>query len=186
MGLLIDRFLPSFQFAEHHQQLVRADSAAQVLEAVEQVIVRPDPWIERLIAVREWPARSLAKWLSKPALAPVSFGYANFTRLGKTEGEEIAFGLAGRFWQLDYGLLQVRDANHFEEIQGPPKLVMNFQVAPENDLWLLSTQTRVHCPSPEDLNRFRLYWLLIRPASGLIRRRLLSKIAAEMRISPLP
>jgi hypothetical protein len=43
---------------------------------------------------------------------------------------------------------------------------------------MLHTQTRVFCTDEASLRRFRPYWLLIRPVSGLIRRRLLARIAA--------
>ena len=41
----------------------------------------------------------------------------------------------------------------------------------------LTTQTRVHCLDADALRRFTSYWYLIRPVSGLIRRRMLKAIA---------
>jgi hypothetical protein len=43
-------------------------------------------------------------------------------------------------------------------------------------LTLLVTETRVFCPDRASLLKFTPYWLLIRPVSGLIRRRILSSI----------
>jgi hypothetical protein len=46
---------------------------------------------------------------------------------------------------------------------------------------LLTTETRVACGDPATRRRFRIYWLFIRPGSGLIRRLMLRSIkrAAE-------
>ena len=57
------------------------------------------------------------------------------------------------------------------------RLALNFSVAQTDQGQTLTTQTRVFCPDDESLRRFRPYWLLIRPASGFIRRRLLQRIA---------
>jgi len=40
----------------------------------------------------------------------------------------------------------------------------------------LLTETRVHCVDAGARRRFTPYWWLIRPVSGLIRRRLLARI----------
>jgi hypothetical protein len=41
----------------------------------------------------------------------------------------------------------------------------------------LVTHTRVHCPDEAQRRRFAPYWFAIRPVSGLIRQRLLRRIA---------
>ncbi len=106
-----------------------------------------------------------------------AFGGADFTELGREPGAELALGLAGRFWQADYGLLPVPDAQAFLDLQEPgiAKLVLNFTVQPDGAGTLLTTRTRVWCNDAGSLRRFRPYWLLIRPVSGLIRRRLLAR-----------
>jgi hypothetical protein len=42
----------------------------------------------------------------------------------------------------------------------------------------LSTETRVWC-APDARAKFRLYWLLVRPGSGLVRRSMLRSIRRE-------
>jgi hypothetical protein len=55
---------------------------------------------------------------------------------------------------------------------------MSLAIAPAADGGtLLSTETRVHALGPSARRRFRLYWLAIRPFSGLLRRALLRGIA---------
>jgi len=106
-----------------------------------------------------------------------SFSIANFTFLGRDGNREVAFGLAGRFWQSDYGLVEVHDANAFGALDasGIAKLVMNFCTGPEGRGTRLTTCTRVWCSDEAARRRFLPYWLLIRPASGLIRQRLLRR-----------
>jgi hypothetical protein len=46
----------------------------------------------------------------------------------------------------------------------------NFKVVAAGDReTILSTETRVTCGDPASRRRFRLYWLVIRPFSGLVR-----------------
>lgn len=180
---LIDRFLPQYQFAERHHLTVAAPAAA-LLDGATNPRVGDDPLVLRMIALREGPAR-LAQRLGLGAPLPARpLGLADFTPLGRNGDDEIAYGLAGRFWQADYGLLRLADPHAFEDAAQAPvaRLVINFTVRPQPDgRTLLATETRVHCPDASTLRRFRPYWLVIRPVSGLIRRRLLQRIAAGAR-----
>jgi hypothetical protein len=49
------------------------------------------------------------------------------------------------------------------------KAVIDFRVGCGS----LSTETRVHVADPESRKRFRRYWFVVRPFSGLIRIQLL-------------
>lgn len=179
-GSLIDRFLPQYQFVERHRVSVVAPAAA-LLDGATDPRVGDDPLVMRMIALREGPAR-IAQRLGMSARLPARpFGLADFTLLGRNGDEEIAYGLAGRFWQADYGLLPLADAQAFEaaEQASVARLVINFTARPQPDgRTLLATETRVHCADAATLMRFRPYWLVIRPMSGLIRQRLLRRIVA--------
>ncbi|MFT7773583.1 hypothetical protein [Roseateles sp.] len=174
---LIDRFLPHHQFAEEHSRFIPA-SPARVLDVLGRPDVVDDPIARSLIALREMPNRLAGRlgFASNLRHRP-AFGIANFTFLGRDGQHELAYGLAGRFWQSDYGLVEVHDAAAFDALDsaGIAKLVLNFTAEPEGAGARLTTRTRVWCGDDEVLRRFRLYWLLIRPASGLIRRRLLKR-----------
>lgn len=60
---------------------------------------------------------------------------------------------------------------------GVPKLVLNFSVesADAGHVWL-HTETRIFCNDRKSFLRFPPYWWMIRPVSGLMRRRLLIRI----------
>jgi hypothetical protein len=78
-------------------------------------------------------------------------------------------GLTGRFWQLrgDRDPTRPRTATEFLAYRSPDscKAVIDFRVGP----FQLSTETRVHVADPAARRKFRRYWLVIRPFSGLTR-----------------
>lgn len=58
-------------------------------------------------------------------------------------------------------------------------LILSFVTAPATrGRTRLVTQTHVLCPTIRVRQRFLPYWLMIRPVSGLLRRRMLSQIMA--------
>ncbi|MNT33576.1 hypothetical protein D3C72_1695100 [compost metagenome] len=54
--------------------------------------------------------------------------------------------------------------------------MLHFTAEPEGTGTRLTTRTRVWCGDAAAQRRFTAYWLLIRPASGLIRRRMLQRV----------
>jgi hypothetical protein len=50
----------------------------------------------------------------------------------------------------------------------------------------LVTETRVHCPDRLSRLSFTPYWILIRPVSGLIRRRILNSVKGRSERSSSP
>lgn len=174
---LIEQVLPTYQFSERHSLSIRAEPG-RIMERVESVLQQTDPLVNRVIALREAPARIWHRLGGRSQLPSRPFGFGDFTRLGSIDKQELVFGLAGLFWQADYGLHSVADAQAFASLQGVPKLVMNFHAVATGSGSQLSTCTRVYCPDPSSLYRFMPYWYLIRPVSGLIRRRLLRQIAS--------
>jgi hypothetical protein len=176
---LMERHLPQHQFEEHHSLVIHS-APGKALDAAQTVALEPDPFIQRFIAVREFPARLMNR-LGRPSPLPSRpFGGEDFTLLGRDADRELAFGLAGHFWRSNYGLQTLGDAAAFDRLTHLPKLVLNFSVEPLADgTHRLSTTTRVWCPDAASLRRFAPYWYLIRPVSGLIRQRLLQRIAAH-------
>ena len=175
---LIDDFLPVFQFRERHELVTRASPKA-LLNAVLLPGVTDDPWARVFIRLREAPDRLLG---SRSGLAGrANFGIDDFMILGRDADHELAFGLVGRFWQRDYGLVTLAHPRQqfagFSE-PGLAKLVLNFstEALPGGGTRLM-TETRVHCVDASARRRFTPYWWLIRPVSGWIRRRLLLRIS---------
>jgi hypothetical protein len=180
----LDHLLPQWQFEEVHHIASRANAQA-LLAAAE----RHDPQHDRLIgvamALREAPGRLAAALGLHSALAGrPRFGRADFLPLGPPSADAWALGLVGRFWEAGYGLVRLPDAAAFTAYAEPgvAKLMLGFVAQPlAGGSTRLSTVTRVFCPDAAARRRFAPYWALIRPVSGLIRRRMLGQIrdAAE-------
>ena len=108
--------------------------------------------------------------------------------LGERPGEELVLGTVGRFWRSG-GETRLTSAAHFREPTPPgtAKAAWSFAVHRRPDGTELRTETRVLCADAAG-RRFRAYWLLIRPFSGLIRREMLAAVreAAESNQQGLP
>lgn len=106
-----------------------------------------------------------------------------FTVLGERPGEEIVLGTVGRFWRARGELCASSPARFREPAPpGTAKAAWSFAVARRAGGGTeLRTETRVLCADMATRRRFRAYWLLIRPFSGLIRREMLAAVrsAAE-------
>lgn len=171
--MLLDDFLPDHDFREYHQALVAAP-AARVWEAVQELDMRRSPLVGGLMLLRELPWRLTAP--GRPGGGPartldqmLAFG---FILLAADPPRELALGLVGRFWSPRPRLLRLSPQGFMEFSQpGLAKVAANFLVEPLGpSLCRLSTETRVQCLGPLARSRFRAYWTLIRPFSGLIRR----------------
>jgi hypothetical protein len=90
-----------------------------------------------------------------------------FAVLAEEPGRELVIGSVGRPWRLRGGVRRdaLADFAAFRE-PGYAKMVLNFRF----DGSTLSTETRVHLTDAASRRRFRVYWLIVRPFSGLVRR----------------
>jgi len=179
---LLQRYLPRHDFAETHHLTMAAPPAA-VLDAVARADLSDDPLVRALLQLRGLPLRLRQRFGPRPNPAPDvwgGFGLHRFTPLGRDGDREIAWGLAGRFWQASGGLVHLPDAAAFENFNQPghAKLVMTYIAEPQPGGTRLTTITRVACPDDATRRRFAPYWYLIRPASGFIRMRALRRIRA--------
>jgi len=172
--MLLDDFLPEFDFHERHETLIPAPP-----EAVRR-------------AVQEWrPAESfLWRWLVRlrglgsPKSTLREWGESNgFLCLAETE-HEVVYGQAGRFWSPNEraALVSPRTIEEFHGLTDPGVAVaaMNFVVESRASGrgTRLFTETLVRCLGASSRRWFRLYWLVIRPFSGLLRRAMLRGIKA--------
>ncbi|KPX63341.1 hypothetical protein ALO53_102243 [Pseudomonas amygdali pv. photiniae] len=117
-------------------------------------------------------------------MQPTPFGLDNFTLLERRGNSEVAYGLAGKLWRANYGQATLADVHAFQAFDtfGSVKLVVSSECRLlEAGLTRVVTETRVHCLDNHALRRFTPYWYVIRPVSGIIRRRMLKIVARECR-----
>jgi hypothetical protein len=174
---LLDRYLPVYQFAERHSIVVDG-AAGTVLDAAQAYDPAADRVSRGMTVLRELPGRWLANLGFAGTSREATFGMRDFIPLDRDGDQEMAAGLVGRFWRLDYGLVPLPDAAAFTAFAEPgtAKLVIGFRAEPHGDRTRLVTETRVYCPDRRSRLLFTPYWLVIRLASSLIRRRFLQRV----------
>lgn len=172
--MLIDEFVPEYHFHERHQTFVPAPNDA-VRRAVEEW--RPqDSFLWRLLL--------RLRGLGRPQGSLREWAEANgFLRLAETE-DEVVYGQIGRFWAADEraALVSPGTVEGFRRFADPryALAVMNVCIEPLGaGRTRLYTETRIRALGPQARRRLRLYWLLIRPFSGLLRRAMLGGIRAR-------
>jgi hypothetical protein len=172
---LLDKALPEYDFRERHACHIDAPPE-RVAEAVRAVTIRDMPLARFLFALRAAPRRLRRK--------PSRFGEVDvpllglaldvaFGPLGEVSGDEVTIGMIGQPWKLAGG--EIRRFERLEEFTaftepGFVKAAMNFRFEPQGKGTLLTTETRVRATDAASRRRFRRYWLVIRPGSGLTRR----------------
>ena len=174
---LIEKFLPHYQFIERHQTTVNC-RPGELLDIVQSFEPPPDRLTDIAIYARQLPAR-LLHWVTRSRLPlPAPFTVANFIPLEREGDREMVGGLVGKFWRPDLGLVVVADPAEFLACNPPQtaKLVIGFLAEQVGGATLLTTETRVYCPDRYSLIMFTPYWLVIRPVSGLLRRKALGAI----------
>jgi len=165
--MLIDDFLPEYDFVETHSIAIDA-SAEQVYAAANEVdfadsfVVR---WLLRL------------RGMSSEEVRIKNLEYSKFKILGEVLNKEIIIGLAGRFW-TPWGDMQTVDESNFREFNKPgyAKAVWNFSLHGSSNETMLTTETRIRCLDDDSRRSFGFYWTFIQPFSGLIRMEMLKTI----------
>jgi hypothetical protein len=169
---LIDEFMPAYDVSEFHQTTVRAP-IQRVYDALRTADLGGSPIVRLLLRLRELAAIFATgghKRNLKLNLDAIIKG--GFVLLGEHPPNEIALGLVGRFWTLSGTRCRV-NADEFTAFDSPgyAKAVWNFSLVEESaEVTRLATETRVRCLDDASRRRFRVYWALIAPFSGLIRR----------------
>jgi hypothetical protein len=143
---------------------------------VERVTWAEVPVMRALMRVRS--AGRLRLGPERPILKDMA--RLGFTMLART-GNQLVVAAVGRPWSPAGGrrgpklVDQPDPARFFVEFSAPGwvKMITNFRVAAGE----LATETRVLLTDDRSRRAFRRYWLVIRPFSGLIRRRWLAAIA---------
>jgi hypothetical protein len=165
----LDDFLPTYEFAEHHSLAVQAP-AARIDAAVRSVSIADIP-----VARALWWLRRFGRKYGDPR-KPFVGGELPGVILEDVPEEGIVLGLTGQFWRplggRDPGSPTTTEAFVAYSRPDSCKAVVDFRVGTAS----LSTETRVHVADPAARRKFRYYWFVVRPFSGLIRILLLRAV----------
>ena len=174
----IDEFLRSHDFSASYEIRINAPPSV-----VYQCVLRSDfnkQWVVRLLMTIRTGKRLPRNRV--PGDLPQRLEGTDFVILDDVPGEELVIGVAGKFWRPDGGRcldLTVGDFGGFART-GYAKVAWNFRLRTESPkCTVLSTETRIKCFGRAALWKFRFYWSLVGPPSGLIRKAILKQVKTE-------
>lgn len=164
--------MPRFDVEAKHETLVNAP-ATDVYRVLKTTNFNGSFIIRTLLWLRSAGRASKRLCLQQ-------FWEGDFLLIEDRPNQEIILGLVGRFWIPRPDLIRIPPAD-FVNYSNPRygKIGFNFAITPEGSQTLLTTQTRILCTSPQTRRLFRLYWTLVGPFSGLIRKEMLRLIKAD-------
>ena len=171
----LDLVLPTGEVLSHHTIRVAARPEL-VWKAVLDADLAASPIARALLFLRGYRVRALRG----TGTFVERLEHFGFTRLAEIPGREIVLGLAGRFWRPNGDLRFLEDSSAFHRFaqEGCVKAAWNLRVADtHSSVTELSTETRIIYFGASARWKFRLYWSVVGPASGILRRSLLSAIA---------
>lgn len=157
---LLDQVLPRWHYRSQHALAVPAP-AAEALAAARAVGVRDSLVVRVLLGLRGLP--------TPDATIEAALLAAGFAVVAEEPGRELVLAAVGRPWRPLDRLRRDVDARTFDE-PGWARMALSLSAV---DGWLRS-ETRVLLTDEEARRRFARYWLLVKPFSGLVRRRWLA------------
>ncbi len=175
--MLLDEFLPAYEFNEVHAMTVHAPPDRVYAALHEMRAGELSPLVNLMLSLRGWPARLMGK--SEPRLADEKpflqqLLDSDFIPLGETTDREVVFGMIGQFWKLTGGdSPSIGSPNQYLAFDDPryAKVATNLLIGPDttSSAVRLSTETRIHVFDPQTRRKFGFYWRLISFGSGFIR-----------------
>ncbi len=195
-NLVIDRFLPRYDFAAAHAGVFRA-SPESCYGAARRLDLLRDPVIRALLGLRSFPQRLADRLGGRPATSkegspPPTFRLDDMVRydwilLGEEPNLEIVFGQIGRPWKaVGASKGPPVEAATFASFDDPgfAKIAFSLGVQPYGaNSSILTMETRVALTDPASRRRFRRYWRIVGPFVRLIDQMALRLVAAELRRS---
>ena len=167
LTMLLDTFLPVYDFNEVHVLRVRAEPD-KVFCAIKEVTPREAP-VFLLLGLRG----------TQPLIDQML--RTGFVILGEETNRELVLGTIDRFWKpRRSSSARIRGPQEFGGFDDPgyAKAAMNFRVDGSNNSEgsRITTETRIHATDSLARKKFAAYWRLIAPGSAISRRYLLKAI----------
>jgi hypothetical protein len=167
--ILLDQVMPSYDRGEVHSRKTAAPPPA-LWDAVYGLRADELTAMRILMGIR-----TLGRRAGNADQAVLEgFKRMGFREVAQEPEQELVVVGIGQFWKPSGGLRKVTSKEQFLAFEEPgyAKVAFNFRIQNGE----LSTETRIAGTDARARRRFGLYWLLIRPGSGLIRREWLRAI----------
>lgn len=165
MKMLIDRYLLNFSFFEKHQIIINA-SKDNVWSTFKLLTLKD---LFSIFCLKKSQTNNFLDLIKN-----------RFILLGESDNE-ILFGLVGKFW---INQIQKVSKENFETFNdaGYAKLIWSISIEGKGgNECLLKTETRIACNDLSSYYKFRFYWFLIKPFSGISRIFLLNQIKKKVK-----
>jgi hypothetical protein len=183
--IVLDDVMPEYQFFEKHSARIHA-GPEQVMQAVRQSTFGDMKSLVTLLKIRGGALRihETGDFLQNKRVLDAfsASGYLS----GGSEHEIVMCGGANLRAK---GSLKIRTLQEFADYreQGTVKMAYDFIVEDAGDGWsTISTETRVLALDDSTRRGMGLYWRLIVPGSGLLRRQWLEGIKKRAEVMPIP
>ncbi len=174
----IDAYLSDYDFRASYQTRINAPRSV-----VYRCLLHSDfneLWLTRLLMTLR-TGRRMPRQRTPRDLRQRMQG-TGFVILEEIPDDELVIGVAGRFWRPDGGRCMDVTAANFVEFSrsGYAKVAWNFKLRAElPGTSILSTETRIQCFGRTALWKFGIYWSLVGPFSGLIRKAILKHVKTK-------
>jgi hypothetical protein len=160
----LDAYLTEPDWRERHERWVPATPETAV-EAMLAAPAVPDRAVRMLFGLRGLPAG---------ATIAESFARMGLEVLHESPAE-VVVGASGMAWRPSGGIRPFAEAG-----VGTVRIAADVRAVSAAHGCMLSTETRVQAMDDDARRAFRRYWFLVRPFSGLIRRRWLAAVARDL------
>ena len=173
----MDKFLPTYQFSERHQATVHC-GPGELLDVIQnfQPPQRRDQRDSNVCASAARKMDALGGPFGEYPTYAIHRGRSHSSGSGRRQRncrwayrKILASGLRVVRRQRPFRISRLQSSEN-------PKLLIGFFAEQLGEVTLLTTETRVYCSDRYSLMMFCPYWLIIRPISGLLRRRALETI----------
>lgn len=173
---ILDYFLPTYDVRSAHSVEVHAKPLKTYRAARELDLSRSIP-ATVLFGLRGLPHLLTGKARLTRQMTLATLLELGFVILEEAPPRALVLGAVGKFWRPDSEMRRIKaeDFVGFDE-PGFAKATMSFTVEERANGSLLRTETRVLCTDDSACRSFSLYWRLVGPFSGYIRRVLLQQI----------
>ena len=168
----LDEFLPEYNIRSQHFIEVHA-TPEEVYTALTAASFSQIPVVCFLMRLRGFPRERTNIAMRE------SLRQGGFIELCDFPSEEIAYGIVGQFWRPSGGRKTISSPGKFAAFAQPgcAKAAWNFTLSPSSpQITQLRTETRIRTYGRSAHWKFLIYWLVVAPFSGLLRRGILRDV----------